>query len=272
MLFLDILSCLTPCPWKTCWLTTDPGSVRNSDEADEVVEVDPEETQDLAEPAVDVDVVEADPGVEELPAVDQGGCRELLSGKSMQSLHGKSMQSLQFLHFVYFVNLYLNVCVVTIFSTLKMFQMIAWKDCWILWKQRINKNIKCRVERSSAVRRLFLWLYRQMRRNGGIILFPFSLETWWVLLRYLRSPSTVSLAFRRRKSTLAHQKHFKYNCGYLNQLLLKSVGRGEEGKPQQFLVRATSESSSFDYCVSNSRTWNYFLKIWPLQDMQYGWT
>jgi hypothetical protein len=75
-------------------LTTDPGSVRNSDEADEVVEVDPEETQDLAEPAVDVDVVEADPGVEELPAVDQGGCRELLSGKCMQSLHGKSMQSL----------------------------------------------------------------------------------------------------------------------------------------------------------------------------------
>ena len=79
-----------------------------------MVEVDPEEIQDLAEPAVDVDVVEADPGVEELPAVDQGGCRELLSGKSMQSLH-----------FVYFINLFLNVCFVTIFSTLKIFQMIA---------------------------------------------------------------------------------------------------------------------------------------------------
>jgi hypothetical protein len=177
------------------------------------------------------------------------------------------------LHFVYFVNLYLNVCVVTIFSTLKMFQMIAWKDCWILWKQRINKNIKCRVERSSAVRRLFLWLYRQMRRNGGIILFPFSLETWWVLLRYLRSPSTVSLAFRRRKSTLAHHKSIlNIIVDILINFYLRVLAQGRkashnnfssEPHSSHFLVRATSESSSFDYCVSNSRTWNYFLKIWP---------
>ena len=192
MLFLDILSFLTPCPWKTCWLTTDPGSVRKSGGVDEVGEADPEETPDLAEPVADVDAVEADPGVEELPAGDQGGCRDLLSGKFMQSLH-----------FVHFVNLYLKVCVVTIFSTLKYFR---WSPEQIIefWKQRIYKI--CRVEKSSAVRRLFLWPYRLMRRNGGIILLRFSLETLWVRLRYLLSPSTVSLAFHRWKATLAHHK------------------------------------------------------------------
>ena len=41
----------------------------------------------------------------------------------------------------------------------------------------------------------------------------------------------------------------------ITALTLKKKGtvqRGEEGQPQQFLVRATSESSSFDYFVLTS--------------------